>query len=177
MRRFLSTKRANTAPQSMFEKGDMPADTETETGTVASVQDATTERNVSTTALLSPAAPPPPPNLKVKRVDHYYSRWSKTWKYKNMGDKVTLETVPVGAATAAGNDPWQTFCFVVVRTLPRHQDESEPTFQVIIKSPYLLQACKDVMQTIPGISWNADPFQVSRAYHTLGICADPDFSA
>jgi len=23
-----------------------------------------------------------PPSLKVKRVDHYYSRWSKAWKYR-----------------------------------------------------------------------------------------------
>jgi len=24
----------------------------------------------------------PPPNLKVKRVDNYYSRWSRNWKYR-----------------------------------------------------------------------------------------------
>lgn len=24
----------------------------------------------------------PVPNLKVKRVDNYYSRWSKSWKYR-----------------------------------------------------------------------------------------------
>lgn len=24
----------------------------------------------------------PVPSLKVKRVDHYYSKWSKSWKYK-----------------------------------------------------------------------------------------------
>jgi len=24
----------------------------------------------------------PVPSLKVKRVDHYYSRWGKTWKYR-----------------------------------------------------------------------------------------------
>ena len=26
--------------------------------------------------------PLPVPSLKVKRVDNYYSRWSKTWKYR-----------------------------------------------------------------------------------------------
>lgn len=24
----------------------------------------------------------PPPNLKVKRLDYYYSRWSRKWKYQ-----------------------------------------------------------------------------------------------
>lgn len=24
----------------------------------------------------------PPPDLKVKRVDHYYSKWSGKWKYQ-----------------------------------------------------------------------------------------------
>ena len=24
----------------------------------------------------------PVPSLKVKRVDYYYSRWGKTWKYR-----------------------------------------------------------------------------------------------
>jgi len=26
--------------------------------------------------------PLPVPSLKVKRVDHYYSRWSRSWKYR-----------------------------------------------------------------------------------------------
>lgn len=165
MRRFLSTRRASTALEPMSEKGN--ASTGTDTGTVeSSAQDVATERNTSTTALLPPSAPLPLPSLKVKRVDYYYSKWSKSWKYKNMGEKVTPETVPVGAVT--GNDPWQSFCFVVVRSFPRQQEDEEPTFQVIIKSPYLLQACKSIIQKIPGISWNAEPLQVN----TVDICAD-----
>ncbi|KAI0088346.1 P-loop containing nucleoside triphosphate hydrolase protein [Irpex rosettiformis] len=104
---------------------------------------------------MSSTVPVLPPNLKVKRVDYYYSRWSKAWKYKNMGDKITAEMTPIGSSSG-GNDQWQQYCFVVVRTLPREEDQ-EPTFSFIIKSPYLLQACKDVIQYIPGLSWNADP--------------------
>ena len=102
------------------------------------------------------AVPLAAPNLKVKRVDYYYSRWSKSWKYKNMGDKVTPEKIPLGSTSS--NDAWQGFCFVVVRTLSRNDEE--PTFHLVIKSPYLVQAFKAVMQEIRGISWTADPLQV-----------------
>lgn len=112
----------------------------------------------STTALLTPSATLPPPNLKIKRLDYYYSRWSKSWKYKNMGDKVTPEMTIIGASSS-GNDPWQSYCFVVIRTLSR--SDEDPVFQVVIKSSYLVEACKDVIQTIPGISWTAEPLQAS----------------
>lgn len=104
-----------------------------------------------------------PPTLKIKRVDYYYSRWTKGWKYKNMGDKVTPEKVVLGSTS--NNDAWQGFCFVVVRTLSRNDEE--PTFHVVIKSPYLVQALKTVMQELRGISWNADPLQVQiyRVFH------------
>jgi hypothetical protein len=39
---------------------------------------------------------------------------------------------------------------------PRHK----PTFKVVIKSGYILKACKDVIQSWPGISWNSDPLEV-----------------
>ncbi|KIP07742.1 hypothetical protein PHLGIDRAFT_117812, partial [Phlebiopsis gigantea 11061_1 CR5-6] len=155
VRRYLSLRRASTALPTVSEKDSAPA--ELVTRTTPSIHDNETEHNVSTTALLpmTTTAPLPPPNLKVKRVDHYYSKWSKAWKYRNTGDKVTPEHVPVGAATV--NDPWGEFCFVVVRTFPRDKDEAEPTFRVVIKSPYLLHACEDVIQKYPGLSWNIDP--------------------
>ena len=155
MRRYLSVRRNSTALDTLSEKDT--GHVEAESNPASSVKEGGTEQNASTTALLSPSAPLVPPNLKVKRVDYYYSKWSKAWKYKNMGEKVTPENVPVG--TSAANDPWASFCFVVVRTFPQ-QEGAEPTFQVIIKSPYLLQACKDVMKKIPGLSWNADPITV-----------------
>ncbi|KAH8080729.1 P-loop containing nucleoside triphosphate hydrolase protein [Cristinia sonorae] len=114
----------------------------------------------STTALVTPTPALPPPSLKVKRVDHYWSSWSKTWKYKNMGAKVTPEASHMLTSSGSGNDPWGQFCFVVVRKLPRNPEESEATFQVVIKSPYLISACKHVVGEVPGISWTAEPLEL-----------------
>jgi len=99
----------------------------------------------------------PVPSLKVKRLDYYYSRWSKGWKYRNMSSKVTVERVPI--LRSGDNDPWKDFSFVVVRTIPR-QENQDPTFKIVIKSEYILKACKDVIKTWPGISWNSDPLEL-----------------
>ncbi len=130
-------------------------------------QDAASEHSTSAVSDDSgiTVVPFAPPTLKIKRVDYYYSRWTKGWKYKNMGDKVTPEKVPLGSTS--NNDAWQSFCFVVVRTLSRN--EEEPTFHVVVKSPYLVQAFKTVMQEIRGISWTADPLQV----HIYCVCLEP----
>ncbi|KAG7443460.1 P-loop containing nucleoside triphosphate hydrolase protein [Guyanagaster necrorhizus] len=102
-----------------------------------------------------------PPTLKVKRVDHYYSRWSKSWKYRNTSSKVVVEGLPL--LRSGDNDPWKDFSFVIVRTLPIREELValvEPTFKVVIKSEYILKACKDVIQSWPGISWNSDPLEL-----------------
>jgi hypothetical protein len=148
MRRYISLSKRNSVASTVMEPVAEKTAGEHEDGA----------EGQSSTTLMTPSTSLPPPNLKVKRVDYYYSRWSKTWKYKNMGDKVTPEMVPIGGSSG-GNDQWQQYCFVVVRTIPRK--EEEPTFSVIIKSHYLQQACKDVIQYVPGISWNADPLTVS----------------
>ncbi|OSC99323.1 P-loop containing nucleoside triphosphate hydrolase protein [Trametes coccinea BRFM310] len=99
----------------------------------------------------------PPPNLKVKKVDHYWSNWSRAWKYKNTGSNFAAESIrPVA------NDPWQNFCFVVVRTFPspRYEEKGEITYKIVIKSPYLLKICKDVIKQVPGVSWTAEPLEL-----------------
>ncbi|KAJ7436913.1 hypothetical protein B0H11DRAFT_636832 [Mycena galericulata] len=88
--------------------------------------------------------PLPPASSTIKRVDYFYSRWSKGWKYKNMNSKVTVETVPI--LGGGGNDPWKDYSFVVVRTIPQ-QENRQPTFKIVIKSEYILKACQDVIQT------------------------------
>lgn len=106
-----------------------------------------------------------PPNLKIKRVDHFWSTWSKGWKYRNTGSSVIAEAVrPVGNGTT--NDPWQNFCFVVVRKFPQQQNdlEDEIKYKIVIKSPYLLKACKDVIGNVPGVSWTAEPLEVHSAF-------------
>jgi len=50
--------------------------------------------------------------------------------------------------------------FRIVRTLPR-QEHAEPTFKLVVKSEYILKACKDVIQSWPGVSWNNAPLEVS----------------
>ena len=100
---------------------------------------------------------------RVKTVDHYWHAEEKAWKHKDTTSDIPAELVqPVGSG--ASSDDWKEFCFVVVRTFPRtraDEEEKEPTFHIVIKSPYLLQACKDVVQKVPGLSWNDDPVQVS----------------
>ena len=130
MRRFTSFRRANTFSGSLPDPEKSSALADMDAGTIHSSHDAATETNVSTAALLSPSVPLPPPNLQVKRLDYYYSKWTRSWKYKNMGEKVTPEAIPIGSSS--GNDPWQSYCFVVVRKLPR-DPEVEPTFESLEK--------------------------------------------
>ncbi|KAJ2917536.1 hypothetical protein MD484_g2848, partial [Candolleomyces efflorescens] len=100
----------------------------------------------------------PIPSLKVKRVDNYYSRWSKAWKYRNTSAKVAVETFSV--LSSGSNDQWKDYSFVVVRTIPRNYIAEEPTFRIVIKSEYILKACKEVIESWPGVSWNSDPLEL-----------------
>jgi len=111
----------------------------------------------STTTLIRDE-PLPGPTLKAKHVDYYYSRWTKSWKYRNMNSKVTVETLPSIESTS--NDEWKDFSFVIIRTLNKN---AAATFKIYINSGYILKACKDVIQSWPGISWSTEP-----------LCIDPE---
>ncbi|OCH86747.1 P-loop containing nucleoside triphosphate hydrolase protein [Obba rivulosa] len=134
----------------------------------SSIQDgANNQQDASTAALVLPPAPLPPPVLKIKRVDHYYSNWYRAWRYRNTSAKATPEANnPYASQTnSAAPDPWQGFCFVVVRKMPRqvekeHTPGAQPTFHIVVKSPYLRKACKEVMQHLTGISWTAEPLEI-----------------
>ncbi|KAF8956224.1 P-loop containing nucleoside triphosphate hydrolase protein [Flammula alnicola] len=99
----------------------------------------------------------PVPSLKVKRVDYYYSWWTKSWKYRNTSAKVTVESLPI--MQGGSNDVWKDFSFVIVRTMSR-QENVDPTFKLVVKSEYILKACKDVIRSWPGVSWNSDPLEL-----------------
>ncbi|KAG6843966.1 hypothetical protein H0H87_011337 [Tephrocybe sp. NHM501043] len=101
--------------------------------------------------------PLPVPSLKVKRLDHYYSRWSRSWKYRNMNSKIAVETLPM--LQSGKDDAWKDCNFVIIRKLSIHENQ-EPTIKIVVKSEYLLKACKDVIQTWPGVSWNSDPLEL-----------------
>lgn len=118
--------------------------------------------NVAPATTSVDATLPPHASFKIKRVDNYYSSWSKAWKFRNAGSSLIPEVLTtVGNGARDGNDPWQEFCFVVVRKLPKSGDDGgEPTYQVVVKSPYLLKACKDVIQKVQGVSWTDEPVEV-----------------
>lgn len=98
-----------------------------------------------------------PPKLKVKRLDYYYSSWSKNWKYRNMSSYITVEERRPALVVGA-DDPWKDFAFVVIRTVPRTKSLLDaPTFKIVVKSPYLSKGLQDVIKYWPGISWNTDP--------------------
>ncbi|KAF6758888.1 P-loop containing nucleoside triphosphate hydrolase protein [Ephemerocybe angulata] len=103
--------------------------------------------NESKSTLMSPVSGKA--DERESRVDNYYSRWSKSWKYRNTSSKVAVESVPV--LSGGQNDQWKDYSFVVVRTIPRMENAD---------SEYILKACKDVIESWPGISWNSDPLEL-----------------
>lgn len=155
MRRYLSIRSARRASVA-----GAPTEKEDDSNPLRATE-SMPDTETTTTATAVPPAPLAPANLKIKRVDYYWSSWGKSWKYRNTGSGVVAEAVrPVGSGS--DNDPWANFCFVVIRKLPDPRREGgEITFQIVIKSPYLLKACKDVVGTIPGLSWTAEPLEVS----------------
>ncbi|CAL1710252.1 unnamed protein product [Somion occarium] len=165
MRRYLSVHSSRRLSTAFSEKSIPEEHPGADNASQADVASVATQDLGSTTALMSPLAPLVPPTLKIKRVDHYWSNWSKAWKYKNSGAKVIAEGGPViGSTGNIKDDPWGQYCFVVVRKLPKDAEEGEPTFQVVVKSPYLIQACKRVIKDVPGISWNAVPLELFIAF-------------
>ena len=100
-----------------------------------------------------------------------------------MSSKVTVETLPILPGGRGSNDIWKDFSFVydhsvalfsetdifcyyrIVRTLPAYGN-AEPIFKLVVKSEYILKACKDVIQSWPGVSWNNDPLEVSTTNNT-----------
>ncbi|PFH47284.1 hypothetical protein AMATHDRAFT_50422 [Amanita thiersii Skay4041] len=101
--------------------------------------------------------PLPSPTLKVKRVDYYYNTWVKGWRYRNMSSKVIIDSVIT--IPSSTNDQWNNYGLVLVRTIPDKQG-ADPTFKFVVKNPYIIKACKDVIQSWPGISWNSDPLEL-----------------
>lgn len=60
-----------------------------------------------------------------------------------------------------------------MRRIPRSEHQ-EPTFKIVVKSPYIVQACKDVIKAWPGVSWNADPLEVRQDIFLVLIGVDGD---
>jgi hypothetical protein len=117
--------------------------------------------SVAETAAIAPADLEAP-HLAVAKFDYYYSRWTRSWKYKKMGSNVIAEVVRGPPPKKSGDDAWAQYCFVVVRTLNNDAETGIPipSFKVTLKSQYLIDALKHVIQETPGISWNMEPLEV-----------------
>ena len=85
---------------------------------------------------------------------------------KNSGFNVIPELRPL--PSEGKDDSWAGFCFIVIRTVLQQEDR-DITFEVAIKSPYLLKAYKDVIQEIAGLSWNSIPLEVLSSSVSLYI--------
>lgn len=123
------------------------------------IQDVSAESD-STVQASSQLVPLQPAPLKIKKVDHFYSRWQKKWKYTTTGSNIIPEMRLVPSDV---KDEWQQFCFVVVREIP-DDPKLSPYFRIVVKSSYLLQACKDVIGEVVGVSWNAVPLTVRHLF-------------
>ncbi|KAF8632729.1 hypothetical protein AX15_001724 [Amanita polypyramis BW_CC] len=105
----------------------------------------------------------PMPSFQVKRVDCYYSSWSKLWKYRNTNYKVAAEgrsprttVVPFPSII----DQWKDCALVLVRTIPIEK-HLKPTFKYIVNSLHIKTVCQDVIRSWPGIDWGSDPLEIS----------------
>ncbi|PCH36706.1 nucleoside triphosphate hydrolase protein [Wolfiporia cocos MD-104 SS10] len=162
MQRYLSLRHPSRRPSLPVTVEGTSAQNSDATDTNADAADTNADEKSELTKTGIPtattAALPTEPSTKVKRVDNYYSSWSRTWKYRNTGARVVPEMQR--SAGDATTDPWAAYCFVVVRTIPRDPND-DPTFKVTVKSAYLREVCKDVMQVVDGLSWNAEPLEIS----------------
>ena len=180
MRRFLSRHHSASPSSQAAEKTQtiLPSPgVHWDSGSRITHEDEHEDDEQSTAALVAPTSPPPPPKLSVKRVDCFYSNWTKAWKYRNTSSKVRADALwqTVGNGSSGnGSDPWAGHCFVVVRKIPQADDgvQGEPTFQVVVKSPYLRVVCRAVMGKIRGVSWTAEPLEVGHQSAPMTLDAD-----
>jgi hypothetical protein len=109
--------------------------------------------DVGTTSKTDPAVQPPFPtaHLEIKHMVHYYNVVSSLTYIDASNAIPEMNLLP--------HDQWEKFCFVVIRNVPK--DLEHPLyFEIMVKSPDLLTACKAVIGKVKGISWTAIPLKV-----------------
>ena len=140
----------------------------------ASIVDTTrdvTSETATPSASTAPTTPPPgeetpASSLDVKYVDSRYKEEDPSgWEYEdtpNPGDVPAELVQPLGIETT--DDSWDEYCFVVVRKYPTPEEKAsgnrQIVFEIVIKSVYLLKACKDVIGDVRGLSWSSQPVTV-----------------
>ena len=144
----------------------------TDTASIAAISGDTTSDKVSTpVAPIAPTTPPSVENpttfkLDVKFVDSRYKEKDPCgWEHEdtlNAGD-VPAELVQ-SLGVDASEDSWAKYCFVVVRKHPTPEQQARDIMQIVIeiviKSEYLLKACKEVIGGNSRISWSSQPVTV-----------------
>ncbi|PIL28926.1 hypothetical protein GSI_08973 [Ganoderma sinense ZZ0214-1] len=101
-----------------------------------------------------------PLNLDVKFIDSRWDERYQSWMYNDTANpEIPAELVQPVGTEAEGSDCREKYCFVVVRKYSR---DLVPTinFEIVLKSPYLITACKNVMADVPGVSWNSEPIRL-----------------
>lgn len=143
---------------------------ESTSSSTGSTAEATTS-TIATPATTSSSVDVAPLNLDIKFVDSQWDEESDSWKYNDTVNPDTpAELVQPMGAEATDSNSWEEYCFVVVRKLSKNSENPRRTitFEIILKSPYLIQACRNVMADVRGISWTSQPITVSAA-HVLRI--------
>lgn len=105
-----------------------------------------------------------PLRLDIKFVDSRWEEASDSWKYTDTDNPDTpAEQVQRIGAEATDSSSWEEYCFVVIRKHSEASKDSKPTitFEIVLKSLYLIKACRNVMADIRGVSWNSQPVTVS----------------
>ncbi|KAI0672090.1 hypothetical protein C8Q78DRAFT_1025194 [Trametes maxima] len=73
------------------------------------------------------------------------------------------QTCDAGDAATSGNHSGRgqnARCFSIVSKKPHTADHHVSGVRIVVYDPYLLRACKDVIQDIPGLSWQHSPQEV-----------------
>ena len=114
-----------------------------------------------------------PLNLDVKFVDSRWDEESDSWKHSDTTNPdIPAEQVQPMGAEATDSDSWEQYCFVVVRKHSKTSENSRRTitFEIVLKSPYLITACRNIMSDVRGVSWNSQPITVSTSVQPSCLC-------
>ncbi|PIL28925.1 hypothetical protein GSI_08972 [Ganoderma sinense ZZ0214-1] len=122
-----------------------------------------TTSTVPTPATTASSVDVAPLNLDVKFVDSRWDEETDSWKYNDTANPdIAAELVQPMGADATDSDSWEAYCFVVVRKHSKMSEDSRRTitFEIVLKSPYLITACQSVMADVRGVSWTSQPINL-----------------
>ncbi len=97
----------------------------------------------------------------IKYVDRVYRKDERRYAHTDTDAAIAGSPAeraqPLSDLTKDYDTSWKNYHFVVERDI---SIESSVSFTLMIQNPELLEACKSVMGTVPGVSWTATPVPV-----------------